>query len=117
VEEAQGRLEVLRGGADASTAEPERPRRSLLGVAVWVLAALLVVTLVGLGLESRRASELEAELEGVAAELGRTQAALAAHRAHLAEVRSSVAQLQELIARDPEAAAPGAPAAADSPTP
>ena len=63
--------------------------------------ALLALALVGLALESRRATELSARVERVSAELSATRAALRAHRSHLDQVRASVAELQALLERDP----------------
>jgi hypothetical protein len=71
---------------------------------IWLLGALLVIAVIGLGIESRRAAEFAGQVERLSAELRSTQAALRAHRSHLDEVRASVAELQVLVERDPVSA-------------
>jgi uncharacterized protein HemX len=98
----RGHLEVVSEDGEAPEAPPPAPaadrRRGWL---VLALVALLALALVGLALESRRATELSARVERVSAELSATQAALRAHRSHLDQVRASVADLQALVERAP----------------
>ncbi len=115
--EVRPKLEVVRGGEDSGsppprseTAEPSgTSRRSRL--AGWALFGLLVVALVGLVLESRRATglatrvgSLENVIGELEAELTAAEGAISAHRAHLDDLRSFVSELSELVARDPEQA-------------
>jgi hypothetical protein len=109
VADARPKLEVVPGGSGAPEPAPE-PQRARGGRwLVWLLGILLVLAAIGLGIESRRASELSGRVERLSAELAVTQAALSAHRSHLDEVRASVAQLQALVERDPLASPPEAP--------
>ena len=99
--DARPKLEVVPGGGESAepAPAPAAPRggRRL----IWLLGVLLVLAVIGLGIESRRAAELSGRVERLSAELGATQAALRAHRSHLDEVRASVAELQALVERDP----------------
>jgi Tfp pilus assembly protein PilX len=99
VTDARPKLEVVPGGGEP--AEPA-PAPSWGGARlIWLLGILLVLAVIGLGIESRRAAELSGQIERLSAELRTTQAALSAHRSHLDEVRASVAELQGLVERDP----------------
>jgi hypothetical protein len=101
VTDARPKLEVVPGGGGSAEPAPPSPwgGRRL----IWLLGILLVLAVVGLGIESRRAAELSGRVERLSAELGVTQAALRAHRSHLDDVRASVAELQLLVERDPVA--------------
>jgi hypothetical protein len=109
VTDARPRLEVVPGGGGA--AEPAPAPGAPWGGRrlIWLLGVLLVLAVIGLGIESRRAAELSGRVERLSAELGASQAALRAHRSHLEEVRASVAELQALVERDPVSAPPEAP--------
>ena len=97
------KLEVVPGGG--GSAEPAQAPMAPRGSRrlIWLLGALLVLAVIGLGIESRRAAEFAGQVERLSAELRSTQAALRAHRSHLDEVRASVAELQMLVERDPVA--------------
>jgi len=134
VAEERPHLEVVPGGAEAeprpdppAASPPEAKQRG--GRWAWVLGALLILALVAVGTQTRRVSDLNAEVAGLHAELGRVvtelaeaQGSLDAHREHLGQVRGAVAQLQELVSQEPGQPAPGIPGqpalgAAGEPTP
>jgi len=117
-------LEVLPGGSQAA---PEQPASAPASASLpdsaprrrgrsWVLALLLAAVLVALGLQSRRAATLSADVAALDAEIGRlgaelaeSHSALEAHRSHLVEVRAAVDRLLELVSSAPET--PGGSAA------
>ena len=107
--DARPKLEVVPGGG--GSAEPAPAPAAPWGGRrlIWLLGALLVLAVIGLGIESRRAAEFSGRVERLSAELRSTQAALRAHRSHLDEVRASVAELQMLVERDPVSAPSEAP--------
>ena len=108
MEGARPRLEVLDGGGgEARSAAPVPPARRRWPT--WLLGALLLLALLGVVLESRRAVRLETRVAGLETELEAAEQALGAHRRHLDEVRRSVFELQELVSREP---APGSGPAA-----
>ena len=79
---------------------PSRPARPGLG-AVWWLAALLVIAVVALAVQTRQVDDLESQVAGLGAELESTRSDLAGARADLSayearfdQVRDSVADLQ-----------------------
>jgi hypothetical protein len=107
---------VLEGGAPARTETPARAPGHRRNPLAWLLGLLLLLALAGLVLESRRAAELGARVEGLSAELQASRASLDAHRRHLGQVRASVealeaslAELRALVSRDPAPADPAAP--------
>ena len=104
--DARPKLEIVPGGGGSAEPAPAPPAPSGGRRLIWLLGILLVLALVGLGIESRRAAELSGRVERLSAELGVTQAALRAHRSHLEDVRASVAELQMLVERDPVASPP-----------
>ena len=74
----------------------------------WLIAAVLVTAIAGLGVQSRRVAELSGQVESLKAELISAQAALAAYEVRIDEIRTSVGGLQyqldaldELVSRDP----------------
>ncbi len=102
------RLEVVPGGATpAEESTPVPPGSHGTRWAV-TLGILLLVALLGLGLQSQRATRLageveslQAELAGAETELLEARGQLEAHRQHLDEVRGAVDRLQELVRRSP----------------
>jgi hypothetical protein len=109
VTDSRPKLEVVPGGG--GSAEPVSAPAASWGARrlIWLLGILLVLAVIGLGIESRRAAELSGRLDLLSAELEATQAALRAHRSHLDEVRASVAELQTLVERDPVSSPPESP--------
>jgi hypothetical protein len=86
----------------ASPAQPGRRERTRLAV----LAALLVVALIGLASELVRNARLEARVASLGAELDATLSRLHAHELRLDEVRVAVAKLHALVQGDPAPAPP-----------
>jgi hypothetical protein len=80
-------------GAERSQQAPER-FRGWVGV---LLAAGLLLSLIGLALESRRATRLEGEVAALSASLAEARSALAAHRQRLAEARDRVSDLRSRV--------------------
>jgi len=107
--DARPKLEVVPGGGGSAEPSPAPGAPQGGGRLIWLLGVLLVLAVIGLGIESRRAAELSGRVERLSAELEATQVALRAHRTHLNEVRASVAELQALVERDPVAAPSKAP--------
>ena len=103
------KLAVVPGGGGSAEPGPEPAAPRGGSRLIWLLGILLVLSVIGLGIESRRAAELSGRVERLSAELGVTQAALRAHRSHLDEVRASVAELQVLVERAPVSTPPEAP--------
>jgi uncharacterized protein HemX len=100
-------LEVVSGGGVRPAEGPSAPRVERAGgrgrtAAVWLLAALLLLAVVGLAVQGRRAAALADEVQRLTADLAATRGLLEAHRQQLSEVRSRVAELQDLVSRDPE---------------
>ena len=103
--QSRPKLQVVPGGAAPEVREAPAvasAREVSRGWVPWLLLGLLLVTLLGLGVEARRADQLEARVAGLEADLGAAEAALTSHRQHLDAVRASVAELTELVMRDPE---------------
>ena len=110
---APPKLEVVSGGAARERAASAGAASDEAGARkwpVWVLVALLIFTLVGLGVENRRATGLQAEVAGLQGqvtalegELLTTREELSAHRQHLDEVRGAVEALSALVTQDPGA--------------
>ena len=102
--EVRPKLEVVQGGCVSPNPEgagPPAQVRSGRAWAPWVLLALLLLALVGLGVEARQADQLEARIAGLEGELRAAELDLVAHQSHLESVRASVAQLTELVNQDP----------------
>ncbi|MDJ0853063.1 MAG: hypothetical protein QNK04_32230 [Myxococcota bacterium] len=101
-------LEVVQGGA--SSAEESAPVPPGSHGTRWavVLGILLLMALLGLGIQSQRVARLAGEVEGLRAELAgvetelvEAQGQVEAHRQHLDEVRGAVDRLQQLVSRPP----------------
>ena len=90
------------GPRPAAAAAPARPgagRRER--VALLVLAALLVVAVIGFASEHVRNARLEARVVSLTTELDATLSRLHAHELRLDEVRAAVASLHALVQADP----------------
>ena len=86
---------------DASRSTPgtgpthrQSDRRSLSG---WLLVVALIISFLLIAWQARVASELEAEVAGLEAQLELTGALLDAHRTHLSEIRGGVHELSERL--------------------
>ena len=100
----------------ASAAPPDRREARPNGVQahwVWLLAAALLLALLGLGMESRRAGRLAAELAATQQRAEAAEARLRAYDGYLAAVRERASELQRAVAglagvleRDPQDGAP-----------
>ncbi len=96
---------------EAASQEAANGRPSAAGRRVaWALGVLLVLALIGLGLQTRRVGELSGQVATLTADLGQARSALVAYQSQLDEVRTSVADLQTrfaaldaLVNRDPTA--------------
>ena len=102
---------------DASTStagmESESGSSDRRRLPVWLFVAVLIIFSVAIGWQAQVASELEAEVAGLEAQIERTNALLDAHRSHLSEVRGGVHELSQsllglraLVDSDPEAVLP-----------
>jgi uncharacterized protein HemX len=100
----------------AAPAPPAPPEASPNGVQarwVWLLAAALLLALIGLGMESRRAGRLAADLAVTQARAESAEARVRAYDGYLAAVRERATELQRTVAglagvldRDPADGAP-----------
>jgi uncharacterized protein HemX len=80
---------------------------------VWLLAAALLLALLGLGMESRRAGRLAAELAATQARAEAAESRIRAYDGYLAAVRERATELQRAVGgltgvldRDPADGAP-----------
>jgi hypothetical protein len=104
VTDSSPKLAVVSGGGGSAEPGPEPAAPWSGRRLIWLLGILLALSVLGLGIESRRAAELSGRVDRLSAELDATQAALRAHRSHLDQVRASVAELQVLVERAPGSA-------------
>jgi hypothetical protein len=112
VPEGRPRLEVVPGGSGPAEQAPREVPAAGGSRLAWGLAALLLLALVALAVQTQRAGSFAAEARGLrseltqlSAELADTQERLELQRRRMDEVRAAVDRLQELVSRDLEPSA------------
>jgi len=82
---------------DASGSAPSDRQTDRRGLPIWLFVAALILFSLAIGWQAQVASELEAEVAGLEAQLERTNALLDAHRTHLSEIRGGVHELSDRL--------------------